>query len=62
MLSFMMFDLSKDSNQNEKQLDFNEHVHSEDSMPRGKHIHFQKANMSFPKKIPTKEMTKTRSN
>ena len=43
-------------------LDFNEQVHSEDSMPRGAHIHFQKAHMSFPKKIPTKEMTKTRSN
>ena len=43
-------------------LDFNEHVHSEDIMPRGAHIHFQKAHMSFPKKIPRKEMTKTRSN
>ena len=36
-------------------LDFNEHEHSEDSMPRGAHIHFQKAYMSFLKKIPRKE-------
>ena len=48
-------------------LDFNEHVHSEDSMPRGAHMHFQKAHVSFPKKNPykrkkAKEMTKTRSN
>ena len=48
-------------------LDFNEHVYSEDSMPRGVHMHFQKAHMSFPEKIPYKtkkarEMTKTRSN
>ena len=50
-------------------LDFNEHVHSEDSMPRGVHMHFQKAHVSFPKKKSLekkegkfKEMTKTRSN
>ena len=36
-------------------LDFNEHMHSEDSMPHGVHMHFQKAHMSFPKKNPRKE-------
>ena len=31
-------------------LDFNEHVHSEDSMPRSAHMHFQKTHVSFPQK------------
>ena len=43
-------------------LDFDEHVHSEDSMPRGAHIHFQRRTFCFQKKIHRKEMTKTRSN
>ena len=30
-------------------LDFNEHMHSEDSIPLGAHMHFQKVHVSFPK-------------
>jgi len=43
-------------------LDFNEHVHSEDSMPRGTHIHFQKARMMIKERNHFKAMAKTKSN
>ena len=47
-------------------LDFNEHVHKEDSVPRGTRMHFQKAHVTLAKKNPSKKskqkMTKTRSN
>ena len=46
-------------------LDFNEHAHSEDSMPRGVCMHSQKCTCRLPKNNPqqrkkAKEMTKTR--